>query len=137
MADNEGKWLMVAEAAPVLGISPRSVRRWAAEGTLQVDRTKRPYLVLVTGQRLAEAGQLMATSDMTAAVATASALLRTELEGLRAENVRLRERLQVAVEERIYLRALSATLARGQQLMLEADRPRRRWRWPWQKDRGT
>jgi cell division protein FtsB len=55
-----------------------------------------------------------------------------ELEGLRAEIARLRERVQELVQERDYLRALADSLAQGQRLMLEA-RPRRRWHWPWQR----
>jgi len=125
MTDNNGQWLAVADAAAILGISPRSVRRWVAEGALQVDRSKRPYLVFVTGQRLAEAGPRPVTPDMTDTVAT-------ELEALRAENDRLRERIEELVQERDYLRALSGTLATGQQRLLEA-RPGRRFRWPWQR----
>ncbi len=43
-----------------------------------------------------------------------------------------RERVQELTQERDYLRALAGTLATGQQRMLEA-RPRRRWRWPWER----
>ena len=125
MTDNDGRWLVVAEAAAILGISPRSVRRWVAEGALQADRTKRPYLVFVTGQRLAEAGPRPATPDMTDTVAT-------ELEALRAENDRKNERIRELTGERDYLRnALAAALMPTQRL-LEA-RPGRRWRWPWQR----
>jgi len=120
MTDNDGRWLAVADAAAILRISPRSVRRWAAEGALQVDRSRRPYLVFVTGQRLAEAGQRPDMADMTDMVAT-------ELEGLRAENERLRERVQELTQERDYLRLLSASLASGQQRLLEARRRRRWW----------
>ncbi len=52
-----------------------------------------------------------------------------QLEGLRAEIARLRERVHELVQERDYLRALAGSLAQGQQLMLEAT-PRRRW---WQR----
>ena len=125
MTDNNGQWLAVADAAAILGISPRSVRRWVAEGALQVDRSKRPYLVFVTGQRLAEAGPRPVTPDMTDTVAT-------ELEALHVENDRLRERVQELQDDKSYLQnALAAALMPTQRL-LEA-RPGRKWRWPWQK----
>ena len=129
MTDNDGKWLAVADAAAILGISPRSVRRWAAEGTLRVDRTKRPYLVLVSSQRLAEAGQRPDMADVTDTVATDLDRLRAENEGLRAEIGHLRERVQELVQERDYLRNALAAALMPTQRMLEAT-PRRRW---WQR----
>ena len=121
MADEAGRWVRAADAARILNVSERTVRRWATEGRLRVDRSVRPYLVMVTGQMADVRRQPTGVADAMA----------TELEGLRAENDRLRERIRELVQERDYLRMLAGTLATGQQKMIEATP--RRWRWPWQR----
>jgi len=105
----------VAEAAQALGVSQRTVRRWAQIGKLPIRRDCRPHVVDIAGQ----------TPDTSDAVAG-------QVGDLEAEIARLREHVQELVQERDYLRMLAGSLAQGQQRMLEA-RPRRQWRWPWQR----
>ena len=113
----EDDWQTIPEAARTLSKSERTIYRWARQGRIPVDRSVSPLVVNV--------GNVSTGAPMAARVAEG------ELEGLRAENERLRERVQELQAERDYLRALSGTLATGQRLMLEATP--RRWRWPWQK----
>ena len=115
MTDDGGQWVTVAQAAQALGVSQRTVRRWAEVGKLPIRRDVRPHVVNIAGQR-------PDTSDAVAG----------QVGDLEAEIARLRERVQELVQERDYLRALAGSLAQGQRLMLEA-RPRRRWRWPWHR----
>lgn len=110
-------WQTIPEAARALGKSERTLYRWARQGRIPVDRSVSPLVVNV--------GNVSTGTPLAAKVA------QGELEGLRSEIERLRERIQELVQERDYLRALAGTLATGQQLMLEA-RPRK-WRWPWQR----
>ena len=115
MADD---WQTIPEAARTLGKSERTVYRWASQGRIPVDRAVSPCLVNV--------GNVSTGTPMAARVADG------ELEALRAENDRLRERVQELEAERDYLRLLAGTLATGQQRLLEA-RPGRKWHWPWQR----
>ena len=110
-------WQTIPEAARTLGKSERTIYRWAREGRIPVDRTVSPIVVNV--------------GDVAPAAARVAPAVG-ELEGLRAEVDRLRERVQELVQERDYLRMLAGSLAQGQQRMIEG-RPRRRWRWPWQR----
>ena len=112
MTDSDGQWVTVAQAALALGVSQRTVRRWAETGKLPIRRNVRPCVVAVADI----AGQTPDTSG--------------QGEELQAEIARLREHIQELVQERDYLRMLSATLASSQQRLLDA--PSRRWRWPWQ-----
>ena len=117
MADSGGDWQTVPEAAKTLGKSERTVYRWARQGRIPVRHDVSPIVVNVGS-----------VAPAAARVAPAAG----ELEGLRAEIARLHERVQELTQERDYLRMLAGSLAQGQQRMLEA-RPRRRWRWPWQR----
>ena len=114
MTDTAGQWVTIAEAAQELGLSERTVRRWAEVGKLPIRREVHPHLVDIAGHNAAK------SDTPTGRVA--------ELE---AELARLRERLQELTQERNYLRQLAASLATSQQKLLEA--PRRAFRWPWQK----
>jgi len=106
-------WMTVAEAARTLGVSSRTVRRWAAQGTLQADRTRRPYVVLVSDERLATTGQV---ADMTA--------------DLQAEIGRLQQRVQELEADKLFLQNALAAAMTTQHRLLEAPK---RWRWPWQR----
>ena len=105
----------MAQVAQALGVSQRTLCRWAQTGKLPIRRDVRPNVVDIPGQK-------PDVSDATAG----------ELERLQAENERLRGRVAELERQRDYLRALAGTLAQGQRRALEA-RPRRRWRWPWQR----
>ena len=118
MAGNGDGWQTIPEAGRTLGKSTRTIYRWARQGRIPVRRDVSPIVVNVSN-----------VAPTAARMAPAS---RQEPEGLQAEIARLRKRVQEGVQERDYLRMLAGTLAQGQQRMLEA-RPRRRWRWPWQR----
>jgi len=108
VTDSDGRWLTIAEAAQALGVSVRTVRRWAQTGKLPIRRGSRPHMVNVSGiagQSLANTGQM---PDMAAVVPDRVADLETEigllqgalqdatgeLEELRSEIAVLQERLQ-------------------------------------------
>lgn len=125
METNRHEWLTVAEAARALGKAERTIRRWAKTGKVPTDRTGPGLRVDVGGLLPPHAG-------------TVPAVL-TELDLLQAENERLRESLDDARAERDYLRealarAQAVALAlSGEPRQLTDGRPRRRWRWPWER----
>ena len=68
MPDSE--WMSVTGAARVLGRSDRTIRRWIAEGRLDIDRAGSRLLVRVTAG-MAGQGQVMPSDKVTIAVLTA------------------------------------------------------------------
>ena len=116
MAD---EWQTIPEAARTLGKSERTIYRYARQGRIPVDRSVSPTVVNV--------GNVTTGTPMAARVAEG------ELEGLRAENERLKHDFEMLRSERDYLRMLAAAAVQGQQKAIEASRPVRRWRWPWER----
>ena len=113
----EDDWQTIPEAARTLSKSERTIYRWARQGRIPVDRSVSPLVVNV--------GNVSTGAPMAAKVAGG------EIEGLRAEVARLRERIEGLEADKAYLQnALAAALMPRK--MIEAT-PRRRWRWPWQK----
>ena len=116
--DTQERWVTVAVAAKALGKSERTIRRWVADGKIPSDRTTPVLRVDIAG--------------LTPAHATTTPDAASEVAALQAEIERLRAVLAEVREDRDYLRqALAASLSTDRQLT--DGRPRRRFRWPWQR----
>lgn len=125
------KWVTIREASVTLNRTRRTLRRWVERGKLQIDRSQYPALVDIAGH-LRPPGQ-DASPPLAPPVTVDS--LQLQVAGLTAEVDRLQERLTEMREERDdWKRAHYMALANVQQLTERAgERPRRSWRWPWQR----
>ena len=127
-------WATVRQAAAQLHRDPRTVRRWIKKGTIPVDRTGPVILVDISG-RLSD--QTPGGTYQSQGTPLEVEALQVMLAEMRSERDFLREELRQAQDS---VRALSGTVARQSQLLIEAPRqepieaPRpRRFRWPWQR----
>lgn len=129
--DKPAYWVSIRQAAQLLAKSERTIRRWERDGKLTSDRTGPGILVDIGGlmpDKPEGVGTVIDTSS--------------EVDLLRAEIERLQERLADCQAERDRLwtaldntQALALTMA-GERPMLTEEagkRPRRSWRWPWQR----
>ena len=114
-----GAWVRVAEAAQLLGVSERTIRRWIHSGRLPKDDSGPVLLVGVSGERQATPGM----SD-TAGHLVELAELRVQVDMLTRQNEELGR-------DKDYWRQQAEAALVNQRLLLEA--PKRRLRWPWER----
>ena len=119
-----GRWVRVTDAAQLLGVSERTIRRWIQAGRLPSDDMGSATRVDVSGERQAQGP---ATPDMpdSAGHDVELAELRVRVQMLTEQRERLEEQLDH------WRRQAEAALV-NQRLLLEAPK-QRRFRWPWER----
>lgn len=128
-------WVTVKEASELLNRTDRSIRRWIAkggpQGKLPVDRTQKPLLVDISAYYEEPREPIDSTPGTVEG-------LRIAYQAAINERDYLRQRLEEADErirhEQDSVRMLTGIIDRRDQLLLDAPRPRRRIRWPWQRN---
>ena len=131
MATDRHKWITIREATQALGKSERTIWRWVDKGRLPIDRGEQPFVVDIGGE-LPDAGPIV--TDTPDTLTERLTRLTAEVERLTADNARLTELFEEVRSERDYLRQVHAAALANTQRLIEAPRPRRRIRWPWQRE---